>query len=151
MTVLDYVQDMLFLIFPLPLRSGCRTPAFINYQSLSIYRVPTWEGGDAPCSWLVALKGARLTVGGKAGRHSLERTSVSRVVGYEDIILKDVTRDNEGARFEVELGGTTVTVETRDSNRVVIDDGETEIEIWLEHEDYAPSAVRVDGMSLWTS
>jgi len=66
--------------------------------------------------------------------------------------MTDLTRTAEGSSLTVDVGKTTIIVSTQEKRRVTIDaeDGAT-VEIVLGDGEFAPSAVLVDGMSLWTS
>lgn len=66
--------------------------------------------------------------------------------------MTDLTRTEEGARLVVTVDETEITVDTREKRHLVVEaDGRATVEVILADEGYAPSAVLVDGMSLWTS
>ena len=66
--------------------------------------------------------------------------------------MADLTRTSEGSRLVVDVSKTTVKIDTREKRHLVLDadDGAT-VEVVLADNEFAPSVVLVDGMSLWTS
>jgi hypothetical protein len=66
--------------------------------------------------------------------------------------MTDLTRTAQGSSLTVDVGNTTITIDTSEKRHIVIDaaNGST-VEVVLADEEFAPSTVLVDGMSLWTS
>lgn len=66
--------------------------------------------------------------------------------------MTDLTRTAEGASLTVDVGKTEITVDTSEKRHVVIDADEgATVEVVLADDGIVPSALLVNGMSLWTS